>query len=80
MSYPSSMPVTLKAYEATLDPDGRIHSDEPLHLKRPTRVIVTVATDEDESPDLAKASEAAWAKDWNQLEEDEAWASLQEEK
>ena len=71
------MAVTLKAIEATVGPDGRIHTVEPLPFTGPTRVILTIAV-EDDGLDLAAASEAAWAKDWNNPEEDQAWAGLQE--
>ena len=66
--------------EVTLRPDGRIDSDQPLSITRPTRVILTMIEEEDgEDIDLGLASESALAKDWNRTEEDEAWAYLQEE-
>jgi len=74
------MAITLKAIEATVSPDGRIQTADPLPFTQPTKVILTVAIDQDEDLDLALASEAALAKDWNREEEDQAWASLQDEK
>ena len=73
------MAVTIKAIEAIVTPDGRLETAEPLRFRRPTKVILTIAVDDDD-PDLALASEAAWAQDWNNSDEDEAWASLQEAK
>jgi len=67
----------LKAVEATIGPDGRIETTTPLYFDRPTRVILTVAVEEDDT-DLAAVSDAAWAGDWSNQAEDEAWASLQE--
>jgi len=77
------MSVTLKAIEATVDPDGRLETVVPLRFKRRTKVILTIAVEDDEEDDgvnLAEASEAAWGEDWNNTDEDEAWASLQEVK
>jgi hypothetical protein len=73
------MAVTLKAIEATVNPDGRIETAGPLPFTRPTKVILTIAV-EDDDIDLAAASEAAWAGDWSNPDEDEAWAVLQKAK
>jgi len=75
------MSATLKAIKATLNPDGRINSDQPLSITRPTRVILTMVTEDGdgESIDLAVASEGAWGKDWNDPNEETAWAYLQKE-
>ena len=43
-------------------------------------MILTLVIDDEAEPDLALASEAALAKNWNRKEEDEAWATLQEDK
>lgn len=76
------MSVALKAIEATIYPDGRLETVVPLHFKRRTKVFLTIAVDdeEDDGVNLAVASEAAWGEDWNDTDEDEAWASLQEAK
>jgi hypothetical protein len=71
------MSVVLKAIEATIGPDGRIETSVPLHFDRPTRVILTIAIEEDQA-EPAALSERAWAADWDNPDEDEAWASLQE--
>ena len=72
------MSVTLKAIEAIIDENGRIITKEPNIIKFPAKVLVTVAVEEED--DLAIASQEAWAKDWDNSEEDEAWESLQEVK
>ncbi len=70
----------LKAVEVTVTPDGRIESEHPLRITRPTRVILTMVEEDGENDiELALASEEAFARDWNRPEEDEAWAYLQEE-
>lgn len=63
-----------------VSPDGRLTAATPLPFTRPTKAILTaVVDDDDERLDLAAASELAWAKDGERTEEDQAWASLQEE-
>ena len=74
------MATTLTAIEAIIDPDGRVNTARPLPISHPTRVILTLVVEDGREPDLALASEAAWAKDWNREEEDEAWATLQGDK
>ena len=73
--------MALKAIEATLEPDGRLKTAEPLTISEPTKVIVTMEIDDDgdDNIDLALASEEVWGRDWNRPEEDEARAYLQEE-
>ncbi len=80
------MAKTLRAIEAILNPDGRVEMvSSLLTITKPTQVILTVVVDdggaggEENDVNLASASETAWAKDWNRNEEDDAWASLQEE-
>jgi len=67
--------------EVTVTPDGRIDSDSPLPITRPTRVILTMITEDtdEDAINLAVASEGAWGKDWNDSNEEEAWAYLQKE-
>jgi len=77
-TYLMIMSVSLKAIEATVDESGRIITQSPNIIKWPAKVVLTVAVEEDE--DLALASEDAWAGDWNNSTEDEAWANLQEAK
>ena len=73
-----NMSVSLKAIEATVDKDGRIITQIPNAIKWPAKVVLTVAVEDDD--DLTVASEEAWAEDWNNPTEDEAWADLQEAK
>ena len=74
------MSTNLTAIGETIDPDGHVNTDRPLPITRTTKVILTLVIDDGAEPDLALASEAALAKDWNREEEDEAWATLQEVK
>lgn len=76
------MSITLRAIEGTVHPDGRLETAEPLHLKRRTKVLITIAVNEEEDSDsnLTTVSETTWSRDWANTDEDEAWESLQEVK
>lgn len=63
-----------KSFEATFEPSRQIKLQEP-HLSH-TGAIVTIDTPK--IPDTALLSEAALGEDWNQSEEDQAWAHLQQ--
>ena len=65
----------LKSVEATIETDGRVRLNEPLHLPHACRAIVTII-DEPDLAEMALLSEPALAKDWNTAEEDEAWSHL----
>lgn len=66
----------LKALEATIEKDGKIHLLEPIHLKHACRAIVTIMVDPD-VPESALLSQQSLARDWERPEEDEAWSHLQ---
>ena len=66
----------LKALEATVDTDGRIHLLEPLRLGHPCRAIVTII-EEPDVPETALLSQQTLARDWERPEEDAAWSHLQ---
>jgi len=72
------MPTTL---EATIDEKGNVLLQSPIRLATVRRALVIVLEDEPlfHVPETALLSEAVLAKDWNRLEEDEAWAHLQPE-
>ncbi len=66
----------LKSVEATIEADGGIHLNEPIHLSHSCRAIVTII----ETPDIAETallSETALGEDWNLPQEDKAWSHLQ---
>lgn len=67
----------LKSIEATIEPNGRVHLREAVHLTRPCRAIVTII-DEPGVSETALLSEAALAEDWSRPEENEAWSHLQQ--
>ncbi len=67
----------MKSVEATIDEDGQIHLDEPVHLSHACRAIVTIIERSEES-ETTLLSEESLAKDWNRPEEDEAWLHLQQ--
>jgi hypothetical protein len=66
----------LKAVEATIESDGRIHLLEPLHLEHSCRAIVTII-EEPDVPETALLSQQSLAHDWERPEEDAAWSHLQ---
>ena len=67
----------MKALEAIIENDGRIHFSENAKLPRSCRVIVTFLDPSPDVPETALLSEVALGKDWNRTEEDAAWAHLQ---
>ena len=66
----------LKAIEATIETNGRIHLLEPVRLAHSCRAIVTIIEDL-EIPETALLSQQSLAQDWERPEEDAAWAHLQ---
>jgi len=67
----------MKALEATIERDGRIHFREQVKLPPSCRVIVTFLDSQHDVPETALLSEATLGKDWNRPEEDAAWEHLQ---
>ncbi len=66
----------LKAVEARMENDGRIHLLEPLRLGHSRRAIVTIIEEPDVS-ETALLSQQSLANDWERPEEDAAWSHLQ---
>ena len=66
----------LKAVEATIETDGKVHLLEPLRLGHACRAIVTIIEEPDAS-ETALLSQQALAHDWERPEEDVAWSHLQ---
>lgn len=68
----------LKSVEVMIDPDGQVRLQEPMHLTRSHRAIVTIL-DIPDVDETALPTEAALATDWLRPEEDEAWSHLNPE-
>jgi len=66
----------LKAVEATIEANGKIHLLEPIHVAHSCRAIITII-EEPEIPDTALLSQHSLAHDWERPEEDVAWSHLQ---
>ena len=66
----------LKAIEATIETNGRIHLLEPVRLAHSCRAIVTIIEDL-EIPETALLSQQSLAQNWERPEENAAWAHLQ---
>jgi len=79
MTYLNLMSETLKSIPATVDPDGTVRLSQSVRLAHQAQAVVTIMI-EDDGSDLARLSESALGKDWNRVEEDQAWSVLQEDK
>ncbi len=68
----------IKTLEAVIDQQGQVNLLEPVQLPAMRRALVTILEEEPviHVPETALLSEAALAKDWDRLEEDEAWSHL----
>ena len=66
----------LKTVEATIEANGEIHLNEPLHLAHSCRAFVTII-EEPTVPETALLSQPSLARDWERPEEDAAWSHLQ---
>jgi hypothetical protein len=65
-------------FEAIVETDGRIRIKSPVHLKKGSKVFVSVPTDEHDSVSSGVVlSEKMLATDWLNSEEEAAWAHLQ---
>ncbi len=67
----------LRSVQAIIEKDGSVHLKEPVQLDAPHPAIVTII-DELTVSETALLSENALGKDWNRLEEDEAWSHLRQ--
>lgn len=70
----------MKTVEAIIEPSGEVRLVEPVHVSSPRRALVTILEEAPTVQDTALLSEAALAEDWNNAEEDSAWAHLQPDK
>lgn len=70
----------IQTLEAIIDTNGRVILRDEIKPKRKYRALVTILEEEPkvEISETALLSEAALAKDWNTIEENEAWQHLQE--
>ncbi len=70
----------ISTVEAVVDERGAVRLLEPIKLGRRHRALVTILAEEpSEAHETALLSESALAKDWNRIEEDEAWSHLQQD-
>jgi hypothetical protein len=70
----------IQTVEAIIDATGGVRLLESVHLDRRHRALVMILADGPASESLGNSllSEASLAEDWNRLEEEEAWAPLQQ--
>ncbi len=68
----------LQTIEAVIDQNGILRVLEPIQWPKHRRGLITILNEEpsDELGNLALMSEVALARDWERLEDDEAWSHL----
>ncbi|MBE2218757.1 MAG: hypothetical protein IAE90_11165 [Ignavibacteria bacterium] len=67
----------LKTIEASIDKDGNVHLKESIKLKNSRKALVTILDEDDVVNEITLVSQSALGIDWNNTEEDKAWAHLQ---
>ncbi|HMQ79097.1 MAG TPA: hypothetical protein PKE39_06835 [Ignavibacteria bacterium] len=67
----------LKTIEASIDKDGNVHLKESVKLKNSRKALVTILDEDDSVNEITLVSQDALSKDWNNPDEDKAWAHLQ---
>ena len=75
---PEEITIFMKAIEAVVDEQGRIHLSEPFKVSGSKRAVLLILDEDSQglASDTAIVSEPALS-DWNRPEEDEAWLHLQ---
>lgn len=66
----------LKTLESFIDKDGNVHLKESIKLENSRKALVTILEEDDVINDITLVSQEALSKDWNNPEEDKAWAHL----
>jgi hypothetical protein len=67
----------LKTIKASIDKDGNVHLDERISLKSTKKALVTILDEENTPADITMVSEESLRNEWDNPEEDKAWAHLQ---
>ncbi len=67
----------LKTIKASIDKDGNVHLNESIKLKSSRKALVTILEEDDVINEITLVSQEALSKDWDNPEEDKAWAHLQ---
>ena len=67
----------LKTIEASIDKDGNVHLKESVKLKNSRKALVTILDEDDALSELTLVSQSVLSKEWDNEEEDTAWAHLQ---
>jgi hypothetical protein len=67
----------LKTIEASIDKDGNVHLKESIKLKNSRKALVTILDEDDAVSELTLVSQSALSREWDNEEEDKAWAHLQ---
>ncbi len=67
----------LKTIEASIDKDGNVHLKESIKLTNSRKALVTILDEDDAVSELTLVSQSALSREWDNEEEDKAWAHLQ---
>ncbi|MEA1896788.1 MAG: hypothetical protein U9N53_03905 [Bacteroidota bacterium] len=68
----------LKSVEAIIEKNGEVCLQEPIHLRKRCKAILTILDETSEIiAETALLSETVLSEDWNRPEEAEAWSHLQ---
>ncbi|HMT12543.1 MAG TPA: hypothetical protein PKA39_13080 [Ignavibacteria bacterium] len=67
----------LKTIEASIDKDGNVHLKESIKLKNSRKALVTILEEDDAVSELTLVSQSTLSREWDNEEEDKAWAHLQ---
>jgi len=67
----------LKTIEASIDKDGNVHLKESIKLTNSRKALVTILEEDDAVSELTLVSQSTLSREWDNEEEDKAWAHLQ---
>ena len=66
-----------QAIEAEIDKEGNVRLTEEIKLKEGHKALVIILDEKEDLPETALLSESTLAKDWDRVEEDDAWKAYQ---
>ncbi|HGG59732.1 MAG TPA: hypothetical protein ENK26_07430 [Gammaproteobacteria bacterium] len=67
----------LHAIEAEIDKEGNVKLTEQIKLEKSHKALVIILDEKEDLTETAQLSESALAKDWDRVEEDDAWKAYQ---
>jgi len=67
----------MQTVEAEIDKDGNVRLKETVKLDEKRKALVIILDQPKDISDSALLSETALSKDWDRIEEDDAWKAYQ---